>query len=94
MKHVSPELFEQMVETVADWLMEAPEDDRISFTTLPESELVLYHITLGRDIRNEFNLWQYGWVPQIEDGIDVSPEHPDAVSMRVIREVWSRFRVK
>ena len=62
----------------------APEDAQDDFRSALPSELIQYHHTLGKDIRNKFHLWNYKWTPQLENGIDMSPEHPDAVSMRVI----------
>jgi hypothetical protein len=50
-----------------------------------------YHHSLGRYIRNKFNLWSIPWEPEIhEDGCDYSPYHPDSVSMTIIKEVWKR----
>ena len=54
-----------------------------------KEDLISFHHTLGQDIRNSFGLWNCTWYPEIVDGVDMSPEHPDAVSMTVIEEVWS-----
>lgn len=53
-----------------------------------KEDLIQYHNTVGQNIRNEFNLWEKEWIPEIEDGVDVSPDHPDAISLRVMEEVW------
>lgn len=53
-----------------------------------KEDLIKFHHTLGQDIRNNFELWRCTWYPEIVDGVDMSPEHPDAVSMTVIEEVW------
>jgi hypothetical protein len=28
------------------------------------------------------------WMPVLQEGIDCSEEHPDAISMRVVEKVW------
>jgi len=48
------------------------------------------HDTLGRAIRNRYNLWSISWTPDIRDGIDWSPEHPDSISDTLLKELWSR----
>lgn len=57
-----------------------------------EAELIKYHHTLGQSIRNEFGLWGFEWEPEIVDGVDVSPEHPDAISMEVIATLWYHLK--
>jgi len=57
-----------------------------------EDELIKYHHDLGRNIRNGFDLWSYAWEPDLVDGVDMSPEHPDAISMEVIRELWFHLK--
>lgn len=58
----------------------------------PKDELVTLHHTLGRAIRNFYNLWSRPWKPKIKDGVDVSPDHPDAISMSVIEKVWEKLQ--
>lgn len=63
------------------------------FKTTKFEDLVIYHHTIGEDIRAEFKLWVYPWIPMIgKDGVDHSPNHPDAISMRVIEEVWRQIK--
>jgi hypothetical protein len=55
-------------------------------------ELIRLHHSLGRDIRNEYGLWNRKWTPELKDGVDYSPNHPDAISMTIIRALhtyWS-----
>ena len=42
------------------------------------------HDTLGRAIRNKYNLWEIPWEPELRDGIDWSPEHPDCISDTIL----------
>jgi hypothetical protein len=55
-------------------------------------DLITYHHTLGQHIRNYYGLWETKWTPEIVDGVDMSPSHPDAISMHVIEEVWKRLQ--
>ena len=80
-----------MVGIVSEWLKGSNERLQEEFKTTQFDDLVIYHSTLGRDIRNEFRLWAYPHEPELdENGVDVSKEHPDAISMRVIEEVWRK----
>ena len=49
-----------------------------------------YHNTLGRWIRNKYNLWEIPWEPELKNGIDYSPDHPDSVSDTLLKELWNR----
>jgi len=48
------------------------------------------HNTLGRKIRNKYKLWEIPWEPEIRNGIDYSPNHPDCISDTLLKEVWNR----
>lgn len=77
-----------MTERVAEWVRESPIDDQVDFLNCPREDLIKYHHSLGRTIRNEFALWEVKWTPVMVNGADNSPHHPDAVSMTIIQEVW------
>lgn len=81
---------EEMAEAT---LSELDEYDKKYIIALGEREqLHRLHQGLGRDIRNEYNLWERPFEPQINDeGVDVSPEHPDAVSMQVIETIYEQL---
>ena len=79
---------DSMVETVSGWFDALPVNDQESFLAIAEGDLITVHESLGRNIRNEFNLWQNKWEPEIINGVDHSDEHPDAISMKVITQVW------
>lgn len=66
-------------------------DEEVEFIrSIPYSDVILLHHTAGQWIRNKYGLWNRPWVSEIEDGIDFSPNHPDAVSMRIIELVHER----
>ena len=55
--------------------------------------LTHYHTTLGRYIRNKYKLWSTHWVAEVAEtanGADCSPNHPDQVSMTIIKEIWKK----
>ena len=69
-----------------------PEDERNAFFLAAWSgeSLDQYHSTLGRWIRNKYYLWNFHWDPEVRDGVDYSPQHPDSISRLIIEEVWKR----
>jgi hypothetical protein len=84
-------MFEDMVGVVENWFHKDSVKNKKEFLETPKDKLVMYHSTLGRSIRNEFKLWETHWTPDIRNGVDYSPDHPDQISMRVIEEVWERL---
>ena len=83
---------EQIIEEVIGWFHNEAEQSKIAFLETTESDLILYHHTLGRKIRNEFSLWKANWTQDIEDGVDCSSGHPDSLSQGIIEEVWHRLQ--
>jgi hypothetical protein len=64
----------------------------VSFVDCPRSQLVRYHDSLGRMIRNEFKMWDNDWKPNIVNGVDCSPDHPDQRSQRIIEQCWEQLQ--
>ncbi len=83
---------EEMAITVEGWFHKGSASDQQKFLNTPKSSLIKYHSSLGRDIRNEFKLWENYWKPDIRDGVDHSPEHPEQLSMTVIETVWEKLK--
>ena len=80
-------IMNQMIETVLSWYNESSANSKNEFKTCEEDDLVRYHSSLGRDIRNHFKLW-VNYVPEMyEDGMC---GHPDEISMEVITKVWRK----
>ena len=82
----------EMVDVVLQWYKDTPLRFREEFSEAKFDELAIYHHTLGRDIRNHFGLWMYPWEPKIVNDVDMSEEHPDAISMKVIEETWRQVQ--
>lgn len=83
--------FDDMVSVVHGWFLRQSDDNKKEFVESSKQNLIAYHTTLGRSIRNEFKLWEREWVPDIREGVDHSEDHPDRISMRVIEAVWDRL---
>lgn len=58
----------------------------------PEENLIEWHQSLGRHIRNKYKLWSRSWIPNIVNGIDFSEDHPDAISMKIIKEIYAMLK--
>ena len=66
---------------------------------LEYDDLIQLHRTFGRDIRNEYKLWDENnpltmknYQAVVVDNVDVNPKHPDSVSMQIIRQVWRKLQ--
>lgn len=84
--------FDEQVEQVIAWFNEAPKVEQERFKNTSKDDLCLFHHTLGRSIRNNLKLWEVKWEEEVVDGVDVSTNHPDAISMRIIEAVWAKVR--
>ncbi len=88
---------EQIVDKI---LKQMSSVDRAYLKSLPRENMGLFHFTIGMNIRNEFKLWDKKnpltaqWVPEIVDGCDCSPFHPDAVSMNILYTIWDKVNEK
>lgn len=79
---------EEMITIVRTWFLKSDKETQKEFLDCPRENLYKFHHSLGRNIRNEFKLWENEWKPEIVNGVDISPDHPDAISMEVITKVW------
>lgn len=66
----------------------AKQDGSEKILECPRNELIAYHHTLGRHIRNTYKLWEKEHTPVIIDGVDCAEDHPDAISMRIIEKLY------
>jgi len=79
-------------QVISWWEKNDNNKDFQKFVNTKKEDLIIYHSTLGRYIRNYFSLWSIQHVPELVNGADVSPHHPDAISMRVIEKVWEHYQ--
>lgn len=84
--------FDKIVESVYQEFLVASTIQRRTFKNEKKEDLIKYHSRLGIVIRNDFKLWEYSWEPELVNGADASPNHPDAISMRVIEAVWEKVQ--
>lgn len=85
--------YDEIVADVHAQLMRYWTDEELShffFSPLSEGSLHEYHHSLGQSIRNTYGLWQISWEPELRDGVDYSPNHPDQRSMSIIQDVWKK----
>ena len=54
---------------------------------MPEGELIQFHQSWGRDIRNRYNLWRH---PELLK--DIGKDHSDDASMVIIKSVWQQLQ--
>ncbi len=80
----------EMQEEIQDWGVEFKSQFFLGEYTSNETSLHTWHHSLGRFIRNKFQLYSYPWTAKVIDGFDESNEHPDAISMSVIEELWKQ----
>jgi len=90
-KYIPKPKITDMVNTVIGWFNNSSIREQQEFVTTSFEHLAIYHSNLGRNIRNYFNLWHYPWNEKLINGVDTSPDNPDAISMRVIEEVWRQL---
>jgi len=85
---------DEIVEDVHRMIMKEWSDkDKKEFFLGPyvdENELYRHHHGMGQWIRNNYKLWETTWKPELRDQVDYSPNHPDAISMTIIKEVWKK----
>lgn len=88
--------FDNIVTAVRKEIATWSDEDQNTFFTMPYQGVSLstLHNTLGRYVRNKFNLWEYSWDPEIIDNIDYSPFHPDQLSITIIEAAWQKGKLK
>jgi hypothetical protein len=83
-----------MVDEVIKWFKNSPYEQRDEFLNTKRGDLYKYHHSLGEKIRNDFKLWDMEWEEDIVGLFDISPEHPDSVSMLIIEAVYDKLKNK
>ncbi len=74
------------LEVYHNWYSKWSPEDQEYFRT---HSIYEFHHGIGRNIRNHFGLWQREpHTPLIDErGVDMSPDHPDAISSRILKRV-------
>lgn len=91
------------IEAIAnDVITKLDEEATLYFSQCSLKDARLEHHTLGRWIRNSYNLWESNPLTErwrkdessrdIRDGVDYSSDHPDQVSDEIIQLVWKKLR--
>ena len=57
-------------------------------------DMIQFHHSAGRHIRNHYKLWERTYTPVIIDGVDCAEDHPDAISARILERVWDKVHKK
>ena len=83
------EIVDDIVRIIQD---EWNDEDRKIFTECEFDNLIQFHHGMGTSIRNDYGLWKHEWEPVIVDGVDCAVDHPDAISMNIIKAVWRVFQ--
>lgn len=77
-----------MSRIVSEWFEKSSEREKEEFITTDFNNLIVFMSLIGNNIIEYFHLWSYHWKPQIENGIDISPHHPENLALAVIQAVW------
>lgn len=80
---MTPETFQECNEALNKLLEPA---DQIALMTLTRDKLIITHTSLGRWIRNKWNLWGGG--PLCDNMKLLGFQHPDDMSGTIIKEYW------
>lgn len=90
--YIKSNQFLSVPEIIQDIPSKLIKSDLIYIQNLDPTLLYKLHHTIGQWIRNAYGLWYDNNPatpnrPIIEDGVDVSDTHPDAVSMEIIKQL-------
>lgn len=77
-------------------------DDKKELAKTPQDQLPMMHHGFGTWIRNSYDLWHGNPITEqwrnnpagrtMINNVDHSPDHPDAVSMKIIEGLWQRVQ--
>jgi hypothetical protein len=81
-----------MEDTVYQWFKNSTTRQQEEFLTTNFDNLVVFMNPLGQQIINYFNLWHYNWEKRIVNNVYMSVEHPEAVALRIIENVWRKLQ--
>jgi len=102
---MTPTAKQTVAELADEILFNLPQAEIDYLRRLPESDLCLLHHGWGTSIRNECGLWdpdhpltthwhKFPEERDMRDGTDYSADHPDSVSMDIMKDVYKKVKVK
>jgi Ca2+-binding EF-hand superfamily protein len=84
-----------MIKSIDDCMAEISKEispsEQIRFSHFPKDELVLYHHTFGRWVRNHFKLWEDNDFTSHLKSLGF--RHPDDMSTALLKEFWNRMNL-
>lgn len=93
--------YEELLEDLERWATRHHAERGQLLALGDRGELIQLHHSFGRWVRNWYGLWRENnplttleYVPEVVNGTDVSSRHPDAVSMRLIEDLYKRLQTK
>ena len=91
-ENISTEQFLKEDQIIQDILNRLHDDVKLKIQTVKKQDLIKFHHNVGTFIRNSYGLWHKNnpinkGPSVIKHGIDCSPNHPDAISMRIIEGI-------
>jgi hypothetical protein len=85
---MSGEFPKSVGEAVKRLLLEFSDRDKLAFKNSSEADLVLFHLSLGNYIRNEFGLWGSNKELLRDCFPQNSEPNPDDASSVIINSLW------
>ena len=85
---MSYKTFDEIVDEIVQTM---DEDSRNTLKEMKKDDLIIFHHTAGRHIRNEYGLWKPDnpLISGYETATDET-KHPDTVSMNIIKSIWEK----
>lgn len=78
---------------IADLLKKNDDPENLKeFASTPFDDLIVYHHTLGRRIRNTYGLWVNEGLCVLCQAGDDKVVHPDDASQYIIEQMWSQLQ--
>lgn len=71
-------------------LEDLPEQDKRVLKDYEENDLVSLHHNFGRNIRNNYGLWEDTVI--IDEQDNPIEKHPDDISMEIIETIWKSLQ--
>lgn len=93
--------FDEIVDDLVRWAARHPKERSWLVELGMRNQLIETHHGFGRWVRNWYGLWREGhpltmkdYKPEVVEGVDQSPRHPDAVSARLIQVLYERLQAE